>query len=814
MSRRQNAIHGPGCEDMIHYDVRGLALAIFTLILYSGSMRCWLLRELSVIAVFASASAVAAAVEPAVSGTLNRYCVACHNAKNKTAGVALDTLMAEDPSRHPETREKVVRRMRARYMPPIGLPRPDERTYEAVTASLESSLDATARVKPNPGRVDTFRRMNRSEYQNAIRDLLAIDVDLSALLPADESGHGFDNVTVSDLSPALLERYVGAAKKISRLAIGIPPRSPGGETVQLPPDLTQEEHFDPLPLGTRGGTSVRYHFPLDAVYEIQVRLARDRNEHVEGLNRPSEVEVTIDGERVKLFKVSPPSNRNDHSMVDQELNVRVPVKAGPHLVAAAFPKRPSILLETERQPYQAHFNMDRHPRIQPAVYTLTINGPYEVSGPGDTPSRRRIFVCKPSSAGGEDACAKQIMSRLLRGAYRRPVIDADLKSPMKFFRDAKSNGFDRGIEMALCAVLVSPEFLFRVEQDPPGIAPNTAYSISDLEFATRLSFFLWSSIPDEPLLAAAAQGKLRTPAVLESQVRRMLADPRSQALGTNFAGQWLRLRSLASITPDMRGFPDFDDNLRQAFRTETEMLFETVVKEDRSVLDLLSARFTFVNERLAKHYGIPNIYGSRFRRVDLDKDSVRGGLLRQGSILMVTSYATRTSPVIRGKWILENMLGTAPPPPPATVPPLRENASGLKFLSMRERMAEHRANPACSGCHQLMDPVGFSLENYDAVGRWRTAEEGKPIDSAGGLPDGRKFDGAAGLQKALLDRPDLFAQTLTEKLLTYGLGRGIEYYDGPAVRKITRDAKAKGYTFSSFIFGIASSMPFQMRRSQ
>ena len=767
-----------------------------------------------IVFIFISAGPAMNATEPAVTTTLNRYCVNCHNAKSKIGGLALDTLLPDDVSKHPETWEKVVRRMRARYMPPIGLPRPDERTYDAISASIESSLDAAWRLKPNPGRVDTFRRMNRNEYQNAIRDLLSIEVDVAALLPADESGHGFDNVTVTDLSPALLERYVGAAKKIGRLAIGIPPRSPGGDTVRLPPDLTQEEHFNKLPLGTRGGTTMRYYFPLDAVYEIQLRLARDRNEHVEGLSRPHDVEVTIDGERVKLFTANPPSNRNDHSAVDQEMNVRVAVKAGPHIVAADFPKLPSTLLETERQPYQAHFNMDRHPRVQPAVYSLSINGPYEAKGPGDTPSRRKIFVCRPVSSGEDDACAKRILTRLITGAYRRPVTDSDLRAPLKFFRDAKSGGFDAGIEMALCAVLVSPEFLFRIEQDRAGVAPNTAYRISDLEFATRLSFFLWSSIPDEELLTAATQGKLRNPAVLEAQVRRMLADPRSKALGTNFAGQWLHLRSLESITPDMRGFPDFDDNLRQAFRQETEMLFETVVKEDRSVLDLLNANFTFVNERLAKHYGIPNIYGSRFRRIPLEPDSVRGGLLRQGSILMVSSYATRTSPVIRGKWVLENLLGTAPPPPPQVVPALKENPSGLKFMSMRERLAEHRSNPACSGCHRLMDPIGFSMENYDAVGRYRTAEEGKPIDAAGSLPDGRTFVGAAGLQKALLDRPDLFAQTLTEKLLTYGLGRGVEYYDAPAVRKITRDAKLKGYTFSSFIVGITSSEPFQMRRSQ
>ena len=775
-------------------------------------MRSSLAGYLCLISVFVPGSALAQTAPVATGDTLNKFCLGCHNATSKAGGMDLASLGKEEVSRHPEAWEKVVRRMRARYMPPIGLPRPDEKTYDAVSAAIETKLDAAWHKQLNPGRVDTFRRMNRSEYHNAIRDLLAIEVDVASLLPADESGHGFDNVTVTDLSPALLERYVGAAKKISRLAVGIPPRSVGGETTQLPPDLTQEEHSNQLPLGTRGGTAVRYFFPLDAEYEIQVRLARDRNEHVEGLAREHNVEVLIDGEPVKVFTVKPPSNRNDHAAVDQDLNIRVPVKAGPHLVAAAFPKSQSTLLETERQPYQAHFNMDRHPRIQPAVYTLTVNGPYNAKGPGDTPSRRKILLCKPD--GNDEACAKRIFLQLMRSAYRRPASDADLAAPLKFFRAAKPEGFDHGIEMGLAAILVSPEFLFRVERDPAGLQPNTAYKISDLELATRLSFFLWSSIPDEALLTAAAQGKLRNPAVLEAHTKRMLADPRSKALGTNFAGQWLHLRSLAQITPDMRGFPDFDDNLRQAFRQETEMLFETVVREDRSVLDLLRAKFTFVNERLAKHYGIPNVYGSRFRRIELDDDSVRGGLLRQGSILTVSSYATRTSPVIRGKWVLENLLGTAPPPPPPAVPALKENASGLKALSMRERMAEHRANPACSSCHQLMDPIGFSLENYDAVGRWRTAEEGKRIDAAGGLPDGRTFIGAAGLQKALLDRPELFAQTLAEKLLTYALGRGLEYYDAPAIRKITRDAKIKGYTFSAFIAGITSSEPFQMRRSQ
>ena len=751
---------------------------------------------------------------PPARAVIDRYCVGCHNDRLKSGAVAL-TASAKTPADNPELWEKVVRKLRPRYMPPAGIPRPDESTYQSLVSSLESSLDAAAAAKPNPGRTDTFRRLNRTEYQNAIRDLLAVDVDVTSMLPSDESSYGFDNITVGDLSPTLLEQYVATARKVSRLAIGSPIRSPGGDTINYPPDLTQEEHFDGLPFGTRGGAVVHHTFPLDAEYEIQLRLQRDRNEHVEGLTDTHEVELMLDGERLQLFTVKPPPQGKDHHLVDNHLHVRVPVKAGPHVVAIAFPKKQSVLLETERQPYQAHFNMDRHPRIQPALYSISINGPYAAHGAGDTPSRHRIFVCRPANAGEEDACAKRILATVTRRAYRRPVTDADLAAPLKFYKDARAEGgFEAGIEMALRSVLVSPEFLFRVEQDPAGVAPRTAYRIGDLELASRLSFFLWSSIPDDELLDAAVSGKLKSPAALEQQVRRMLADTRSRALVVNFADQWLYLRNLASVTPDMRLFPDFDDNLRQAFRQETELLFESVMRDDRSVLDLLRARYTFVNERLAKHYGIPNVYGSRFRRIELGEDSMRGGLLRQGSILTVTSYATRTSPVIRGKWVLANILGVPPPPPPAVVPALKENGGIGKFVSVRQRLAEHRNNPACSGCHQLMDPIGFSLENYDAVGRWRVAEEGKPVDSAGGLPDGSKFDGVAGLEKALLARPEVFASTFTEKLLTYALGRGIEYYDGPAVRKVVKDASAHHFRFSAFILGIVNSTPFQMRRSQ
>lgn len=764
------------------------------------------------------AAATALISGPAASpdrAAITQYCVGCHNGKTKAAELALDKVNAESVGEHTDVWEKVVRKLNARYMPPAGLPRPDEHRYTTLISSIESALDSAAKSKPDPGRTDTFRRLNRTEYQNSVRDLLAIDVDVASLLPSDESSHGFDNVTVGDLSPTLMERYLSAARKIARLAIGSPSRSPGGDTFRFPPDLTQEEHVDELPFGTRGGANVHYVFPLDATYEIQVRLARDRNEMIEGLYQPNEVELMLDGKRVQLLTVTPPPSGKDHSGVDKDLNIRVPVKAGPHMVGVTFPKRPSLLLETERQPYQAHFNMDRHPRIQPALYSISINGPYEAKGPGETPSRSRIFVCTPAKPVQEEGCAKQILTTLMRRAFRRPVTNADLQIPLKLYREgAADGGFEAGIEMALRSVLVNPEFLFRVEQDPAGIAPHTAYQVSNLELASRLSFFLWSSIPDDELLDAAIQGKLRNPDVLEKQVRRMLADDRSRTLVSNFAEQWLHLRNLSSATPDMRLFPDFDDNLRQAFRQETELFFESIMREDRSILNLLKSDYTFLNERLAKHYGIPHVYGSRFRRVTLDNDSMRGGILRQGSILTVTSYATRTSPVLRGKWVMANIVGMPPPPPPPAVPALAEKNHGGKILSIRERLAQHRDNPACSGCHQLMDPPGFSFENYDAVGRWRIAEDATPVDNSGGLPDGNKFKGISGLEQALLNRPEVFATTFTEKLLTYALGRGVEYYDAPAIRAVVRDAQTKDFRFSGFILGIASSTPFQMRRSQ
>jgi mono/diheme cytochrome c family protein len=753
---------------------------------------------------------------------VDEYCLSCHDEDHKKGGLALDTVSAAEVVQHPDVWEKVVRKLRARQMPPIGKPRPNDATYDAVIGSLETRLDRAAAAHPNPGRTAAIRRLTRSEYQNAIRDLLALDIDATSLLPADEPSYGFDNVTVGDLSPTLLDRYVSAAEKISRLAVGRPTRSPGGDTIRIAADVTQEEHVEGLPIGTRGGALIHYTFPRDGEYDIQIRLSRDRDEHIEGLREPHDVELLLDRERVQVFTVKPPERQPgfsedyqpNHDRIDQHLRIRVPVTAGPHSVGVTFIKKPSLLLETPRQPYQAHFNSYRHPRIQPAVYSISIVGPYDANGPGDTPSRRRIFVTRPANPNEEDAAAKRILTSLMRRAYRRAVTDADLQGPFELYRNARTDGdFDAGIEMALSAVLVSPEFLFRVERDPEGIPPNTAYRISDTDLASRLSFFLWSSVPDDELLDEARAGKLHEPAVLEREVRRMLADARSRALVTNFASQWLHLRNLDGTTPDMRLFPDFDDNLRQAFRTETELFFESILREDRSVLDLVRANYTFLNERLAKHYGIPNVYGSRFRRVTLGDDSWRGGLLRQGSMLTVTSYATRTSPVRRGKWILANLLGVPPPPPLPDVPALKDNTVDGN-LSVRKRLAEHRNNPSCAACHNLMDPVGLSLENFDAVGRRRTVEAEAPIDVAGSLPDGSTFADVDGLEAALLRRPELFVGAFAEKLQTYALGRGVEYYDAPSIRAIVREARAHDFRISPIILGIVKSQPFQMRTSR
>jgi mono/diheme cytochrome c family protein len=760
----------------------------------------------------------APAPAPEARATLGRFvesfCVECHHADDPAGGLTLDGLADAPPGDHAETWEKVARRLAARQMPPADAIRPSARTYETILAALTAELDGAYAAGPAPGRTETFRRLTRAEYQNAVRDLLALEIDAAALLPNDESSRGFDNITVGDLSPALLERYIAAAQAIARRAVGGVGRSPDGDTFRLPADLTQDGHVAGLPLGTRGGAVIPYTFPREGLYEVQVRLTRDRNEHVEGLREPHELEILLDGERLQSFTIRPPRSDGDHQTADAHMKARLRVPAGPHRLGVTFVAQGSSLLETKREPYQAHYNVHRHPRQGPAVFQVSITGPYEPGGPGDTPSRRRLFTSTPAGPDDEDACARRILAPLLRRAYRRPVAEADFAKPLELFRQARAEGgFEAGIELALASVLVNPSFLFRIEADPPGVAPGAAYALPDVALASRLSFFLWGSLPDDALLDVAERGELGRPEVLSAQVRRMLADPRSSHLVTGFADQWLHLRNLASITPDLRLFPDFDDNLRQAFRRETELLFEEVLREDRSILDLLRPGHTYLNERLAKHYGIPHVYGDRFRRVDLGPDGDRGGLLRQGSILTVTSYATRTSPVIRGKWVLENLLGTPPPPPPANVPALKENTVDSS-LSVRERLAEHRANPACAGCHTLMDPPGFALEAFDAVGRRRAAEEGRPIDDSGGLPDGSRFDGVAGLERAILKRPEVFATALTEKLLTFALGRLVTPADGPAVRGVVRDAREQDYRLSSLIVGIAQSPPFRMRTAR
>jgi len=780
--------------------------------------------------------------------TIARYCTSCHDDVERTADLSLKSLPLEQVAGHPAEWEKVVRKLRAGMMPPAGEPHPPADTRLELATWLEGELDAAAAASPNPGRTEPFHRLNRAEYRNAIRDLLHLDVDVAELLPADEASYGFDNIAgVLKLSPTLLERYLAAADEVSRLAVGTPSPFVNIDWFRVPDDRSQEKRLPGLPFGTRGGTLVEYHFPADAEYEVAVELARDLNEQMPLYAEEQTLEIAIDGERVALFTLpavplmAPQAASNDpnapaisqivqrfqlsregraeRNRADANWRVRVPVSAGQHTVTAAFLARTAALDEPARlpfeRPYPAGVNI---PETRTGAYlrAVEISGPYAAAGAGDTASRRRIFTCRPSATAGDveaEACAREILRALARRAYRRPVAENDVAPLLEFYREGAAEGFDAGIELALKRLLVSPEFLFRVEQDPADAAPGSVYAVSDLTLASRLSFFLWSSIPDDELLAAAERGELRDATVLERQVERMLADPRATAFVENFAGQWLYLRNLDAVVPVQSKFPDFDDTLRQGLKRETELFFGSIVQENRSALDLLRADYTFVNERVARLYGLPNIKGNHFRRVTLPADGPRRGLLGHGSILTVTSYPDRTSPVVRGKWILENLLGVPPPPPPPDVPELEETSDGGGTLSVRERLAAHRANPSCASCHALMDPLGFALENFDAVGVWRSIDEtGGRIDASGALPDGTPFDGAAGL-RAALESSDLFVTTLTEKLMTYALGRGVEAYDQPAVRAIVRAAAEDDYRFSSLITGIVQSPPFQMRRA-
>ena len=751
---------------------------------------------------------------------VGQYCVSCHNDTLKTGGMTLETMDFNNIGSGAEVWEKVVRKLRSGMMPPQGRPKPDDATRGRFASWLETNLDRAAAAKPDPGR-PLLRRLNRTEYGNAIRDLLALEMDASTLLPPDDSGYGFDNnADILGVSPVLLERYLSAAGSISSLAVGDPDTRPGSQTIRIRQDASQDRHIEGLPLGTVGGALAKVNLPLDGDYAITVRYFRTNLGAMRGLEYPHEIEITVDGERVHLgkfggdedFKWALENITLAADDAERRSATRVNLKAGPREIGVAFLDKPGE--NTFRlQPFIRSSNDTLDPSGHAHIDSFTITGPFNPAGPGDTPSRRRIFICSPKNAADEEPCARRIVSTLARRAYRGFETPADIERLMKFYGTERAQrDFERGIQAALQRLLSSPKFVFRIESDPPNAVAGVPYRVKDLELASRLSFFLWSSIPDDELLEIAAAGKLKNPTVLEQQLKRMLADPRADALVQNFAGQWLYLRNLRNQIPNSLEFPDFDDNLRRALQRETELFFGSIIREDHNVLDLMTADYTFLNERLAKHYRIPNIYGSHFRRVTVT-DEARKGLLGQGSILMVTSHTDRTSPVVRGKWILENLLGAPPPPPPAMVPPLKESAEreGGRVLSMRERMEEHRQNPACSGCHSIMDPIGFAMENFDAVGSWRSHEARLPIDASGQLLDGTKVNGIVELRSALTREPERFVATFTEKLMTYALGRGLSHNDMPAVRAVVRSSARNDYRFSSIISEIVKSTPFQMR---
>ena len=770
---------------------------------------------------------------------LDQFCVRCHNARTRVAGLALDTQDLANVSAEAEMWERVIVKLRAQTMPPAGSPRPDQATYRAAASWFETEIDSVALSRPDPGRGETFHRLNRAEYYAAIRDLLAVDVDVASLLPADNTyEHGFDNNgEMLSISPDLVSRYLSAARKISRLAVGTPPVGPAVSTYRVHPALLQDDRQDDrLSFGSRGGVAVRHYFPVDGEYTIKVGLHRNFSDYIIGFSAPQELDVRIDGEFVTRFSVGDadavgqmaPLSFSGNIAGDPEweyymntgdagLEVRFPAKAGLRTVGVSFVRR---LSESEGvlQPRNRGYGrfVDERYDENPGVEQVAIGGPYTVEGPGDTPSRRAIFACRPAAATDEGACARRILSTLARRAYRRPVNDGDVATLMDFFESGRGAGdFDDGIQFALERMLVDPEFLFRIERDPLDLPPATPYRVGDVELASRLSFFLWSSVPDDELLGIAERGELSDPAVLEQQTRRMLADPRSAALVDNFVSQWLRLRNLESQQRESADYPEFDENLREAFRRETELFVGSTIREDRSLLELLSANYTFVNERLARHYGIPGVYGDRFRRVALDENHPRGGLLGHGGLLMVTSHPNRTSPVLRGKWLLESILGAPPPEPPPNVPGLPDRGEGGAPASVRDRLERHRANPVCASCHAPMDPLGFALENLDAIGSWRaTSEAGLPIDSSGTMPSGAQFEGPAGLRSVLLSRAEEFVGAVTEKLLAYAVGRGLEYYDQPSVRQILRASAPDEYRWSSLILGIVRSAPFQGRRSR
>jgi len=778
-----------------------------------------------------------------MQATLQQFCIACHNDSLQSGNLSFQKIDLTQVSGHGAIPERLLAQLRSGRMPPVGMPRPDHNTYTSLITWLETEIDKLAVANPNPGRTDTFHRLNRSEYANAVRDLLSLEVNVEELLPADDiDAYGFDNMTeVLNVSPALMESYLSAARKTARMSIGESPLAPIAETYEVPILLNQADRMsEDLPFGSRGGLAVRHYFPADGDYDLAITLHRNYVNYVRGLGSSHELEVRLDGKLVQTFSfggeepdvLQAPASYAGNQFGDSEweeymlfadsnLLLQFPATAGPHVVGVSFVRKftePEGVLQPPQSVFAAAVNEMRDGDA--AVERMEITGPYRSTPARNTPSRRAIFTCQPANDTGraQEACAYGILASLAQRAYRRPVGDAEVNMLMNFYRAGLSDGsFDDGIQLALERLLISPDFLFRVERDPVNIEPDTNYQLTSIELASRLSFFLWSSIPDIELLDSAKNGTLQNPQVLEQQTRRMLADPRSKALVQNFAGQWLYLRNLRSLVPDAVEFPEFDENLRDAFRQESELFFESLIRENRSVTDLLGNGYTFMNERLAKHYGIENVYGSHFRRIYLEGEIAeqRGGILGQGSLLTATSYANRTSPVLRGKWVLTNILGTPPPPPPPDVSDLPERGADGQQANIRDRLLQHRADPACSGCHAPMDPLGLALENYDAIGRWRvTGEAGVPIDASGQMPNGAQFYGLQGLRELLLERRDEFVGTVTEKLLAYAMGRPPEYFDKPTIRSIVRDTALENHSWSSIIVGIVLSTPFRNRRSE
>jgi uncharacterized protein DUF1592/uncharacterized protein DUF1588/uncharacterized protein DUF1587/uncharacterized protein DUF1585/uncharacterized protein DUF1595 len=749
------------------------------------------------------------------------YCVTCHNDKGRAGGLTLADFDATRPDRRADVAEKMIRKLRAGMMPPPGMRRPDAASMAAFVDGLESRIDEMASANPNPG-WRPFQRLNRAEYARAVRDLLAIELDVTALLPPDTISHSFDNIADEQaFSPTLMEGYLRAASTISRLAVGDRNSAPGSAMYKVPRTASQMRHVDGAPLGTRGGISIVHVFPADGEYTFKMLLhSGPTGDLFGGATRGEQIEVSIDGERVSLLDIDPDMKESDPN----GLNLQTPpihVKAGPQRVSAAFIQIADGPVDDVIGPIEhtlADTNIGETFGITalPHLRDFAITGPHRVTGVSETPSRRRIFTCRPTSASEEAACAAAIVKRLATQAYRGPVPAEDLTDLMSLYQRARKNeDFETGVRMALQGILANPRFLFRLEQAPAAARAGQAYRIGDLELASRLSFFLWATVPDEALLKAARQGALRSPAGLEQQVRRMLADPRSEALSQRFAGQWLRLQDADKTRPDPLIFPHWDHTLTESFVRETELFFDSIVREDRNVLDLLTADYTFVNERLAKHYGIPDVMGETFQRVRIP-DEHRRGILGQGSVLLLTSVADRTSPVLRGKWVMEVLLGTPPPPPPPNVPAL-EDTTGVKdakVLSVRERMEEHRRNPNCNSCHRVIDPLGLALENYDVTGRWRIKDNGVPVDPTGELYDGTKLDGPAALRQALLKRSDVLLRNFAESLMTYAIGRPVEYYDMPSIRAIAREAMRHDNRLSAFVLGVVNSPAFRMAKAE